>query len=60
MRRALEGLEGVTKVSMRFDDTQFDVDHDGNVTSAAMIAAVDAAGFKAWMVSEGEAPIDVK
>ncbi len=52
MRRALEGLEGIESVTMRFEDKEFDIVHDGQVTVAKMIEAVADAGFEASLVSE--------
>jgi copper chaperone CopZ len=56
VQRALEGLEGVASVEMRFDDKEFDVVHGTAVTSEKLVAAVKAAGFKASLVSQE--PID--
>ena len=52
MQRALEGLEGVASVTMRFEDKEFDIVHGGQVTAAQMIEVVAAAGFEASLVPE--------
>ena len=52
MQRALEGLEGVESVEMRFDEREFDVVHRSTVTTAKIIEVVESAGFEASMVSE--------
>ncbi len=56
MQRALEGLDGVESVAMRFDDREFDVVHDAAATTAKMIEAVKAAGFESSTVPEQPAP----
>ena len=48
MTKALEGLDGVTAVTMRFDDREFDVQFDAAKCNAdALVAAVKKAGFEA-------------
>lgn len=48
MQRALEGLAGVSKVVMRYDDKAFDVTYDRSKTDvAALTDAVEAEGFEA-------------
>ena len=51
MQRALEGLEGVTSVDMRFDDKEFDVVHGEGVPPEKLIETVVAKGFKATLVT---------
>ena len=52
MRRALEGLEGVESVELRYDDREFDIVHASAVTEAILVEAVKAAGFESTLVSQ--------
>ncbi len=52
MQRALEGLEGVASVGMRYEDKEFDIVYDGRVTVAKVIEVVAAAGFKSSLVQQ--------
>ncbi|MHC5021261.1 MAG: heavy-metal-associated domain-containing protein [Planctomycetota bacterium] len=48
MKQALEGHAGVTAVTMRFDDKQYDVTFDAAKTNpGALVATVKEAGFEA-------------
>jgi len=52
VQRALEGLDGVESVAMRFDDREFDVVHAERVTPEDLIEVVVAKGFSASMVPD--------
>jgi copper chaperone CopZ len=48
VQRALEGLAGVKKVVMRYEDKAFDVTYDpAKIDPARLCEAVEAVGFEA-------------
>ncbi|MHC4777953.1 MAG: hypothetical protein ACYTFG_05165 [Planctomycetota bacterium] len=53
MRRALEGLEGVQRSKLRFEDREFDVKYDpAKVDAKKMIEAVKGVGFDSVVKEE--------